>query len=713
VSIEEAPSATAASLLQAIDWDATPIGPRASWSRAFTTTLELMLSSRHPMCLGWGKDLTFFYNDAYAPFLGARHPSAMGRPFGEVWSDVWPDIEPLLRQALSGEATWSEDLPLLMTRNGYPEDTWWSFSYSPVRDDDGAIAGVLDVCTDSTAKVLSQRRKSFLLAFSDQIRNLVDPIDITNAASEVLGAHLGVSRAGYGEVDAAVEHVRIDRDWTDGSVLSLGGQNRRLDGFGPMVADTLREGRILRIDDVTSDPRSAAYAATYGSLVARALLVVPLIRGGRLRSVFYLHDANARTWKPEDATLALDVATRTWEAVERARAEAELREFAQTLETRVTERTEQLLAAEAALRQSQKLEAMGQLTGGVAHDFNNLLTPIVGSLDLLQRRGLGEREQRLVENALQSAERATTLVQRLLAFARQQPLKTGPIDIAGLVQGLGTLLGSIIGPKIELTCVCDADLPEAMADPHQLEMALINLCVNARDAMPDGGRLQIRASVERSAESGDLTAGDYVRLAVIDTGCGMDEAMIARAVEPFFSTKGVGKGTGLGLSMAHGLASQLGGALRIDSQVGAGTTVALWLPVAEAGATVQDDEAGLPILVRLAGRALLVDDEALVRSTTSEILSELGYDVVEFASAEEALDHVDRGEPFDLLVTDHLMPGMNGADLAMRLRQIAPLSRAVVVSGSEEVELHVEGVARLVKPFRPSELAASIAQLVG
>ena len=241
-----------------------------------------------------------------------------------------------------------------------------------------------------------------------------------------------------------------------------------------------------------------------------------------------------------------------------------------------------LAEAEAALIQAQKLDAMGQLTGGVAHDFNNLLTPIVAGLDTLQRRGVGgEREQRLIAGALQSAERAKTLVQRLLAFARRQPLQPGPVDVASLVQGMADLLGSTIGPHIKLIVETAEGLPLARANSNQLEMAILNLSVNARDAMEQGGTLRIVADAPsmNSGHPTNLRQGHYVRIAVSDTGCGMDERVMARAVEPFFSTKGVGKGTGLGLSMVHGLASQLGGVLTISSREGEGSTIELWLPV--------------------------------------------------------------------------------------------------------------------------------------
>ncbi|TFI59712.1 PAS domain S-box protein [Sphingomonas parva] len=375
--------------------------------------------------------------------------------------------------------------------------------------------------------------------------------------------------------------------------------------------------------------------------------------------------------------------------------------------------TRQVMAEEA-LRQSQKMEAMGQLTGGVAHDFNNLLTPIVGSLDLLQHKKLGgEREQRLIAGAMQSAERARTLVQRLLAFARRQPLQAVPVDVARLVAGMGDLVASTTGPQIRVAVEAADDLPPAMADPNQLEMALLNLAVNARDAMPDGGTLRISASTDRIGPDhvSSLPAGRYIRLSVADTGTGMDEATLARAVEPFFSTKGVGKGTGLGLSMVHGLASQLGGALTIRSRPGFGTNVELWLPRSASGPGAEEASSAPVEDAAERGTALLVDDEELVRLSTADMLVDLGYRVVEAASAEEAIRLIERGETFDLLVTDHLMPGMNGTDLAREARTARPDLPVLLVSGYAESDGIAADLPRLTKPFRKDELAASLAQL--
>lgn len=376
-------------------------------------------------------------------------------------------------------------------------------------------------------------------------------------------------------------------------------------------------------------------------------------------------------------------------------------------------RQAELEAAQEALRQSQKMEAMGQLTGGVAHDFNNLLTPIVGSLDMLVRRGLGsERERRLIDGALQSAERAKTLVQRLLAFARRQPLQPQPVDLKRLVTGMADLISSISGPNIEVRVDLPDDLPPATADANQVEMAILNLAVNARDAMHDGGSLTISAVHEIvGKEQAELRPGAYLRLTIADTGVGMDETTLARAVEPFFSTKGVGKGTGLGLSMVHGLALQLNGRVAIRSALGEGTTVELWLPASSVPTSEDESEPHAPSIPRGRGTALLVDDEELVRLSTADMLFDLGYEVTEAASAEEALRLLGGGLVPSLMVTDHLMPGISGAELARLVRSQRPDLPVLIVSGYAEAGGVAPDLVRLAKPFRKAELAESLSSL--
>jgi PAS domain S-box-containing protein len=373
-----------------------------------------------------------------------------------------------------------------------------------------------------------------------------------------------------------------------------------------------------------------------------------------------------------------------------------------------------LAQVQEALIQAQKLEAMGQLTGGVAHDFNNLLTPILGALDMLQRRGVGaERDQRMINGALESAERARTLVHRLLAFARRQPLRTVAANIGDLVRDMMDLIVSAMGPSARTTLQIAADNLVASADRHQLEMAILNLAVNARDAMDGSGDLAISVGTEL-AEPGHtlgVQPGTYVRLSLSDTGKGMDEATRNRAIEPFFSTKGVGQGTGLGLSMAHGLASQLGGALTIESECGKGTCVSIWLPQIRAGTTVEIRQGPGAIASSLTGLVLLVDDEEHIRDTIAEMLSEVGLQVIQAKSPHDALCAIEGGLRPDYLVTDHIMPAMTGVELARAVKAILPATRVLIISGYAEVETFDATLSRLTKPFVIADLARALTDL--
>jgi len=394
----------------------------------------------------------------------------------------------------------------------------------------------------------------------------------------------------------------------------------------------------------------------------------------------------------------------------------ELNQLAADLEQRVDERTAEHAAAVAQLHEAQKLETLGQLTGGVAHDFNNLLTPITGALDLLQKK-YGEsdpRSGRLLTNALQAADRAKTLLQRLLGFARRQSLMTKPVDIANLLSGMRDLISSAVGPTIEVRLRCDSDLPAAFADPNQLELAILNLAVNARDAMPDGGPLTILAEQvamgPRSAPK--LTPGLYVRVSVIDAGCGMDPEILTRAIEPFYSTKEFGRGTGLGLSMVHGLAAQLGGGFDLTSAPDEGTRVDLYLPVADEAAAADSRSALEP--VQAIGRhlsVLLVDDEDLVRTATAEMIRDLGHSVAEADGALEALGRLDGGFKADVVVTDYMMPGMDGGVLSRRIAETHPDIAVLLITGYTGPTNEVMHLPRLAKPFGQSEIAAALANL--
>lgn len=395
----------------------------------------------------------------------------------------------------------------------------------------------------------------------------------------------------------------------------------------------------------------------------------------------------------------------------------ELDNLARDLERRVEERTAEHESTMAQLHEVQKLETLGQLTGGVAHDFNNLLTPITGALDILQKQ-FGDkdpRSARLLGNALKAADRAKTLVQRLLGFARRQTLRTEPIDIYRLITGMRDLIASSVGPTIEIRLKHDSDMPVAIVDPNQLELAVLNLCVNARDAMPDGGQLTIsvRREVLKAGNVPRLAPGDYIRLTVNDEGCGMSSDTLIRAVEPFYSTKEVGRGTGLGLSMVHGLAAQLGGGFVISSELGEGTSVDLYLPAATEPAT----ETGAPhSRALLSGErslsVLLVDDEDLVRFATAEMIRELGHHVIEIGSGAAALEHIRSDHPIDVVVTDYKMPRMDGAELARQVDEIRPSLPVLIITGYTGISDATLNLPRLAKPFGQAEIAAALTRLV-
>lgn len=372
-----------------------------------------------------------------------------------------------------------------------------------------------------------------------------------------------------------------------------------------------------------------------------------------------------------------------------------------------------LRASEERLQQTQRMEALGQLTGGIAHDFNNLLTAVLGSLELLARRlhPAEPRIARLLDTAIRGAQRGAGLTQRLLAFGRRQPLRPAPVDVLALVQGMSDLLRTSLGASIESTMRFATGLPAAHVDPSQLELALLNLVVNARDAMPSGGQITIAAREERiGAEDGTLPAGSYVVLSVTDTGDGMDEATLAKATEPFFTTKGVGKGTGLGLSMVDGVAAQSGGRLVLSSQPGQGTTAELWLPRAEiipapTGRGASEAWSG-PVSRRV---VLLVDDDPLVLSSAAAMLDDMGHVVIEAASGRQALDLLRTGGRCDIVVTDYVMPGMTGLELAAEIGRLAPDLAVLLATGyAEAARIDAMGVRLLAKPFERDALAQAV-----
>ena len=380
--------------------------------------------------------------------------------------------------------------------------------------------------------------------------------------------------------------------------------------------------------------------------------------------------------------------------------------------TEATRAQQALEQTREALFQAQKMQAIGQLSGGIAHDFNNLLTVILGNLEIVRKRiGDDSKITRLLDNATQGALRGVALTQRMLAFARRQELKTESVEIPTLVEGITGLLRSSLGPSVALETRFTETIEPVWADKNQLELAVLNLATNARDAMPHGGKLLISARPEDAGDHSSLTpmTGRYVCLSINDTGEGMDDATLAVAMDPFFTTKGVGKGTGLGLSMVHGFIEQLGGRFILKSQKGKGTTAELWIPVATQGSIAKPaQEEAAPPVPRLC--VLVVDDDSLVLTSTCLLLEDLGHQVISAVSGAQALTVLDSEQAIDLVITDMAMPQMNGAQLAQAIRSIRPDLPIILATGyAERLEGFATRLPRLSKPFTQLNLVEIIA----
>ena len=524
---------------------------------------------------------------------------------------------------------------------------------------------------------------------------------------EVILSELGENLIKAGSANEALEQLLKN----DVAVVLIDACMPDLDGFelAAMIREHPRFQKMAIIFvsaiQVTDLDLLRGYAA--GAVDYVPVPVVPDLLRAKVRVFAELY-RKTRQLETLNAELERRVAERT----------AELAHANADLERRVEERTCEREAALAQVHEMRKVESLGQLTGGVAHDFNNLLMAVLGNLELV-RKFLPDdpKIHRLIDGAIQGAERGATLTKRMLAFARRQELKPETVEIPNLVDSMVEMLRRSLDPGIQITTEFEADVPPTRVDPNQLELALLNLALNARDAMPLGGKLTISAHRERVA-AGDvpgLEPGEYVCITERDTGEGMDEVTLKRATEPFFTTKGAGRGTGLGLSMVDGLVAQSGGAMRITSRQGAGTTVELWLPVSQAQ-QVERPRPAAPTLIEETRccRVLVVDDDPIVLAGTAAMLEDLGHIATEVESAENALQILQSDANIDLVLTDHAMPGMTGTELAKHIRRNWPELAVVIATGYAELPGELDaGVPRLSKPYRQQDLAVLVARLVG
>lgn len=588
-------------------------------------------------------------------------------------------------------------------------------------------------------------------------------LDVLNRTGALLAAELDLERIVQAVTDAATElsgaafgaffYTTVNDQGEALSLYTLSGVPRAAFERFPMprntaiFAPTLTGQGIIRSDDILADPRyglNAPYSGMpEGHIPVRSYLAVPVIsRSGEvLGSLFFGHPKpgvfsglaeRLVTGIASQAAVAIDNA-RLFKAAQeeiaaRAAVEADLQRLNETLEHRIESEVTERTKAEDALRQAQKMEAIGQLTGGIAHDFNNLLQGVVGSLHMLRRRiaaGRADAAARYIDAALASADRAAALTHRLLAFARRQSLDPKVVDANRLITSMEDLLRRTVGPGIQVDMGLAEGLWSTLCDPHQIENALLNLCINARDAMPDGGKLTIETfntqlSVSDIAAQPEVEPGQYVLLCVSDTGCGMPPDVVERAFEPFFTTKPLGQGTGLGLSMIYGFVRQSHGLARIDSEEGVGTTVKLYLPRYVGESKGQEGTVGhLGATESGAGESVLVvEDEPIVRALVVEVLEDMGYRSIEAEDGAAGLAVLRSATQVDLLVTDVGLPGgMNGRQLADAGRQLRPGLQVLFMTGyapnaalSHAVLGH--GMALLSKPFTLDVLGAKVKSML-
>lgn len=804
-------------LMRTHDWSASSLGDPADWPQALRTAVRLMLNTRHPMYIWWGRELACLYNDAYRQSIGPeRHPGSLGRPGREVWGEIWDIIGPQIEQVMSGGgATWHENALVPITRNGRREDVYWTYSYSPIDDETAPhrVGGVLVVCTETTQAVMAERRR-----VAETLRQREEQLRLATEAAEIglwdvdlrtdtlfwpprVKAMFGISP----DVDVSMRDFYAglhpeDRETTSGAFAAALDPERRAlydveyrtigkeDGVTRWVAAKGRgifdtNGRCVRVIgtaiDITARKRAESHLRELNETLERRVSEA-LAEQRILANVFERTDALILVIDVHYRLLAInkagaegferlygvrprvgesllellqdrpshsaDVKT-AWDRALSGETYVSIQEFGdldfqrRSFESRfevlrdaegiqigafqfaydVTERLRnqaRLAEAEEYVRQTQKFEAIGQLTGGIAHDFNNLLQVLAGGISILERQMYGDSVRRMLEGMRRATTRGASLTRQLLAFSRRQALQPEPVDLAQQIEHMRDILDRTLRGDV----VVEAQLPEGLwdvlVDPNELELTVLNLCVNARDAMPKGGIITIRAENQARIVREDLK-GDFVALAIRDTGTGMSPEIMEHIFEPFFTTKDVGKGSGLGLAQVYGFAKQSGGTVLVESQPGVGTTVTLLLPRSERQASPASQEGARNPAPResLAGSVLLVEDDEEVATLVSEMFRELGYSITRAASSEAALGALADGRVVDLVFSDIMMPGpMNGFELAKEIRRRRPPQKILLTSGYPDAASRSDqdgDFVILLKPYEIQDLKASLERALG
>lgn len=651
-----------AALMRSNDWSESPLGPPESWPQPLRTVVELLLQSQFPMFVAWGDARTLLYNDPYAEILGAKHPLALGSRFRDVWSEIWTDISPLIDAAMAGHAIYREDLPLVMNRKGYDEQTWFTFSYSPLRDESGRIAGMFCAVSETTRRVLAER------ALGELNETLERRVTEAVAERKLLADIVEGTDAFVQVVDLEYRWLAINRAASD--------EFERIFGIRPTVGDSMME--MLASQPAHQEAVRAVWSRALGG--EEFMEIGEFGDPTRDRRFYEMRYSTLR----EGNGMRIGAYQFVYDVTERVRDQ------------------ERLKKAEEALRQSQKLEAIGRLTGGVAHDFNNLLAVFANGLQLLERNATAEQRDRIHAAMRRAVERGTGLTHQLLAFTRRQAINPASIDLAAQLTGMRQMLEHSLPGGILVELKLGDELWPVEIDAGEFELAMLNLFANARDAMPGGGTITIDA--RNVTELADEVPTDFVQLSITDTGSGMPPEVLDRVFEPFFTTKEVGKGSGLGLPQVYGFAQQSGGQLRIDSRVQVGTTLTLMLP-RSLRKPVASVDASSPSPLRGEGgdrQVLLVEDDEEVAALTREMLRHLGFKVIQAASPVAALGALANERCVDIVFSDITMPGgMNGLELAREIRRRRPDMSIVLTTGHSEAAAGMNNAEfrLLLKPY--------------
>ncbi|MEI4487394.1 response regulator [Frigidibacter sp. MR17.14] len=690
-----------ARMVRGFDWAATSLGPIVGWSAQLRSTVDTMVNSPIPKVLMWGADHVMVYNDGYVSIAGAYHPRALGGTVPGIWPEIWDWNRRILEEGFQGRALFYQDQAMTLNRYGAPEEVTFDLFYTPIHLGDGSVGGVLCTVLETTAKVAAERA---VQRSNQRFRLAIDAVNGVLWTNDAEGRMSG-EQPGW----AALTGQSLEEYQGYGWARAV-----HPDDAAPTVEAWQRA--VAARSTFLFEHRVRRHDGAWRNCSIRALPVIDA--SGALVEWIGVH--TDITEQREAEQLILEHA-RSLEAevAQRQAAEAQLRALNETLESRVVSEIEARHQAELALAQAQKLETIGKLTGGVAHDFNNLLQVVSGNLQLLARDIAGNaRAEGRITNAMAGVARGAKLAAQLLAFGRRQALEPKVVNIARFVRAMDDLLRRAVGEAVEVEIITGGGLWNTFIDPTQVENALLNLAINARDAMDGGGRLTIEMG-NASLDDGytrhepDVSPGQYVMLAVTDTGCGMDAETIARAFEPFFSTKPEGKGSGLGLSMVYGFVKQSGGHVKIYSEPGHGTTVRLYLP---RSLEAEDVEVNAPREPVVGGTetVLVVEDDEDVRATVVELFRDLGYRVLKAVDAQSGLAVIESGVPIDLLFTDVVMPGpLKSPEMARKAKERLPRLGVLFTSGyTENSIVHAgrldAGVDLLSKPYTREDLARKV-----